>query len=294
MNFQDLLFNLQDYWRKYGCVLEQPTDIEVGAGTFHPATFFGSLSDQPTQVAYVQPSRRPTDGRYGENPLRMQFYYQYQVILKPSPENVQDLYLDSLVHVGVNLNEHDVRFEKDDWKSPTLGAAGLGWQVLLDGIEISQFTYFQQVGGFELAQIPCELTYGTERIAMVLQKVETVWDLQWNDTTTYGELRLRQEREGSAHNFEHSDATKLFGLFDTYESESKRLADERLIFPAYEHLLKCSHLFNLLDARRAISTTERERFIQRVSVMARRCAHGYMKSLEVAEDAALEETEAAA
>jgi glycyl-tRNA synthetase alpha chain len=280
MNFQDLLFNLQDFWRQKGCVLEQPMDIEVGAGTFHPATFFGVLGDQPWDVAFVQPCRRPTDGRYGDNPLRMQFYYQYQVILKPSPENVQDLYLQSLEHIGVKLNEHDVRFEKDDWKSPTLGAAGLGWQVLLDGIEISQFTYFQQMGGFELSPVSCELTYGTERIAMVLQNIENVWDLHWNDKFTYGDIRLQNERESCIFNFDKAEAETLFALFDTYENESKRLVKENLIYPAYEHLLKCSHIFNLLDARNAISVTERERFIYRVQQLSRGCAKAYVKSLE--------------
>lgn len=285
MNFQDLLLGLQQFWGKKGCVLEQPTDIEVGAGTFHPATFFGVLGDQPWDVGFVQPSRRPTDGRYGDNPLRMQFYYQYQVILKPSPKNVQDLYLESLEAIGVKLNEHDVRFEKDDWKSPTLGAGGLGWQVLLDGIEISQFTYFQQMGGFELSPISCELTYGTERIAQVLQNKESVWDLKWNDQFTYGEIRLQAEKENCTYNFEVSDSAKLFQLFDTHEGESKRMVEENLLYPAYEHLLKCSHLFNLLDARKAISVTERERFIQRVNQLARGCARAYVKRLNELDDA---------
>jgi len=293
MNFQDLLFNLQDYWRQYGCILEQPADNEVGAGTFHPATFFGSLSQQPANTAYVQPSRRPTDGRYGDNPLRMQFYYQYQVILKPSPENVQDLYLDSLVHVGVKLNEHDVRFERDDWKSPTLGASGLGWQVVLDGVEISQFTYFQQMGGFDLSPITCELTYGTERIAMVLQDVESVWDLRWNDEISYADLRLEAEKQGCEHNFNKSDATTLFSLFDIFERESKRMIEEKLYVPAYEYLLKCSHYFNLLDARRAISTTERERYIQRVAALARGCAKVFVKSQSDESEEESEKVEAA-
>ena len=277
MNFQDLLLRLQEFWRAQGCVLEQPFDIEVGAGTFHPATFFGVLGPKPWKVAYVQPSRRPADGRYGDNPIRMQFYYQYQVILKPSPDGVQDLYLRSLEELGIDLAKHDVRFEKDDWKGPTLGASGLGWQVVLDGLEISQFTYFQQMGGFELDPISCELTYGTERIAMVLQGVETVWDLRWNDTHTYGELKLPQEREGCRYNFEAADVSMLLTLFEMHERESKRLVEEGLVFPAYEHCAKCSHIFNLLDARRAISTTERERFIRRVQDLARACAKAYVK-----------------
>ncbi len=278
MNFQDLLLALQHYWRSHGCLLEQPWDIEVGAGTFHPATFFGVLGPKPWKVAYVQPSRRPTDGRYGDNPIRMQFYYQYQVILKPSPDDVQDLYLRSLEDLGIDLRKHDVRFEKDDWKSPTLGASGLGWQVVLDGLEISQFTYFQQMGGTELAPISCELTYGTERIAMILQGVETVWDLQWNDQYTYGELKLPLERQGCRYNFEAADVSTLLKLFEIHEAEAKRLLSERLAGLAYEQMAKCSHLFNLLEARQAISTTERERFIQRVQELARGCAQAYMDS----------------
>jgi glycyl-tRNA synthetase alpha chain len=281
MNFQDLLLKLQEFWRAQGCVLEQPYDLEVGAGTFHPATFFGVLGKQPWRVAYVEPSRRPSDGRYGDNPIRMQLFYQYQVILKPSPDDVQDLYLHSLEHVGIDLKGHDIRFEKDDWKSPTLGASGLGWQVLLDGIEISQFTYFQQMGGLELAPISCELTYGTERIAMVLQNQESVWDLMWNDQHTYGELKLRQEREFCAYNFEAADVPTLLRLFEIHEAEAKRLLDEKLIFPAYEQTAKCSHLFNVLEARRAISTTERGRFIQRVQDLARGCARAYVAPRKV-------------
>lgn len=280
MNFQDLLLQLQEFWRAQGCVLEQPLDIEVGAGTFHPATFFGVLGEQPWRAAYVEPSRRPADGRFGDNPIRMQSYYQYQVILKPSPDDVQELYLRSLSHIGVDLKKHDIRFEKDDWKSPTLGASGLGWQVVLDGLEISQFTYFQQMGGFELSPISCELTYGTERIAMVLQNVETVWELKWNDQHTYGELKLRAEQEYCTYNFWEADVDKLHHLFDVHEAEAKRLLSRKLVFPAYDHTVKCSHLFNLLDARRAISTTERERFIQRVQDLARGCARAYVAPLK--------------
>lgn len=278
MNFQDLLLRLQEFWRAQGCVLEQPFDLEVGAGTFHPATFFGVLGPKPWKVAYVQPSRRPTDGRYGDNPIRMQFYYQYQVILKPSPDDVQELYLHSLEEIGLDLAKHDVRFEKDDWKSPTLGASGLGWQVVLDGLEISQFTYFQQMGGFELDPISCELTYGTERIALVLQGVETVWDLRWNDDFTYGELRLPPEREGCRYDFEAADVPSLLKLFEIHERECRRLVEEGLVFPAYEHCVRCSHLFNLLDARRAISPTERERFIHRVQDLACACARRYVET----------------
>lgn len=276
MNFQELLLKLQEFWRAQGCVLEQPFDVEVGAGTFHPATFFGVLGDQPWRVAYIEPSRRPADGRFGDNPIRMQFYYQYQVILKPSPDDVQDLYLKSLQELGIDLKRHDVRFEKDDWKSPTLGAAGLGWQVVLDGLEISQFTYFQQMGGLELSPISCELTYGTERIAMVLQNVERVWDLAWNAERTYGDLKLRSEREFCTYNFEAADVPTLLRLFEIHETEAKRLLTAQLVFPAYEQAAKCSHLFNLLDARRAISTTERERLIQRVQDLARGCARAYI------------------
>jgi len=286
MNFQDLLLKLQGFWGEYGCVIEQPVDIEVGAGTFHPATFFGVLGKAPWHVAYVEPSRRPTDGRYGDNPIRMQFYYQFQVILKPSPDDVQDLYLRSLEELGLDLKRHDLRFEKDDWKSPTLGASGLGWQVVLDGLEISQFTYFQQMGGVELDPISCELTYGTERIAMVIQDVETVWDLRWNDRYTYGDLKLWAERESCLYNFEASDVPKLLKLFEIHESEAKRLLAEGLLWPAYEQTLKCSHLFNLLDARRAVSTTERERFIQRVQDLARGCARAYLQQREALQESA--------
>lgn len=284
MNFQQLLLALQRFWDEHGCVLLQPYDIEVGAGTFNPATFFGVLGERPWNVGYVEPSRRPTDGRYGDNPIRMQYYYQYQVILKPSPDEVQDLYLQSLEALGVDLEHHDVRFEKDDWKSPTQGAAGLGWEVVLDGLEISQFTYFQQMGGVELAPITCELTYGMERIALAVQNVDTVWDLRWTDDVTYGDLHLPMERENCRYNFEVADVDLLFELFERHEAESARLIDEGMPHVAYDHMAKCSHLFNLLDARRAISTTERERYIGRVQDLARGCARAYLKSLEPSED----------
>lgn len=280
MYFQDLLLELQRFWKERDCVVWQPYDIEVGAGTFNPATFFGVLGRRPWRVVYVEPSRRPTDGRYGDNPIRMQLYYQVQVILKPSPDDVQDQYLESLQALGVDLDKHDVRFEKDDWKSPTQGASGLGWQVVLDGLEISQFTYFQQMGGVELAPISCELTYGMERIAMAVQDVETVWDLQWNEHVAYGELQLEPERQFCRYNFEAADVEMLSKLFEMHEREAKRLLEEKLVYPAYDQVAKCSHLFNLLDARRAISTTERERFIRRVQDLARGCAQVYLKGLK--------------
>lgn len=276
-NFQDLLLALSEFWDEKGCVLEQPYDIEVGAGTFNPATFFGVLGDHPWWVAYVEPSRRPTDGRYGDNPIRMQFYYQYQVILKPSPDDAQELYLESLRALGVDLESHDLRFEKDDWQSPTQGASGLGWQVLLDGLEISQFTYFQQMGGVELNPISCELTYGMERIAMAIQNTETVWDLRWNEDYTYGELKLQPEREFCTYNFEAADVETLQHQFEIHEREAQRMVEAGLAFPAYDHTAKCSHLFNLLDARRAISATERERLMGRVQDLARGCARVYLE-----------------
>jgi glycyl-tRNA synthetase alpha chain len=277
MYFQDLLRKLEDFWRAQGCLIEQPFDIEVGAGTFHPATFFGVLGPEPWRVAYVQPSRRPVDGRYGDNPLRMAFYYQYQVILKPSPDDLQDLYLASLEHLGLDLAKHDFKFEKDDWKSPTQGAWGLGWQVALDGMEISQFTYFQRMGGIDLEPITGELTYGTERLTMFLQGVESVYELQWNAQHTYGDVRLAYEKDLCAYNFEQATVETLFKLFELYEAEAKRCLERRLIYPAYECTCKCSNLFNLLDARRAISVTERERFMQRVQDLSQSCARAYLK-----------------
>jgi len=294
MNFQQLLLALQRFWDEHGCVLLQPYDIEVGAGTFNPATFFGVLGEIPWNVGYVEPSRRPQDGRYGDNPIRMQYYYQYQVILKPSPDEVQDLYLQSLEALDVDLERHDVRFEKDDWNSPTQGAAGLGWQVLLDGLEISQFTYFQQMGGIQLMPITCELTYGMERIALAVQNVDTVWDLQWTDGITYGDLHLPMERENCRYNFDVADVDLLVELFERHERESLRLIDEGMPLVAYDHMAKCSHLFNLLDARRAISTTERERYIGRVQDLAQGCARVYLESLEPSEGAEPSDVEAAA
>ncbi len=281
MNFQDVISALNNFWGKYGCVLSQPYDLEVGAGTFHHTTLLKSLGPEPWNVAYVQPSRRPTDGRYGENPNRLQHYYQYQVILKPSPEYSQELYLDSMKVLGVDPLEHDIRFVEDDWESPTLGASGLGWEVWLDGMEITQFTYFQQAGSIELSPISVEFTYGLERIAMYLQGVDNVYDLKWNDDITYGDVHHQQEVEQSTYNFEVADVDVLFDLFSKYENEAKRILEERsLVLPAYEYTLKCSHTFNLLDARGAISVTERTGYIARIRNLARRCAEGYLAQRE--------------
>ena len=281
MNFQDVISALNNFWGKKGCVLAQPYDLEVGAGTFHPATLLKSLGPEPWNVAYVQPSRRPTDGRYGENPNRLQHYYQYQVILKPSPEYPQELYLESMKVLGVDPLEHDIRFVEDDWESPTLGASGLGWEVWLDGMEITQFTYFQQAGSIELSPISVELTYGLERIAMYLQGVDNVYDLKWNDRVRYGDIHHQQEVEQSTYNFEVADVDALFDFFNKYETEAKRILEERnLVLPAYEYTLKCSHTFNLLDARGAISVTERTGYIARIRNLARLCAEGYLKQRE--------------
>jgi glycyl-tRNA synthetase alpha chain len=263
-----------------GCVIQQPYDIEVGAGTSNPATFLRVLGPEPWNVAYVEPSRRPTDGRYGENPNRLQHYYQYQVIMKPSPDNIQDIYLDSLRSVGINPLKHDIRFVEDDWESPTLGAWGLGWEVWLDGLEITQFTYFQQAGGIDLKPISAELTYGIERIAMFLQGVDSVYDLTWVKGVTYGDVHHKGEVEWSIHNFDEADVSLQLQLFDQYEKESLRLIEKGLVLPAYDYCLKCSHTFNILDARGAIGVTERTGFIGRVRNMARRCAEGYLRQRE--------------
>lgn len=280
MNFQDVIMRLEKFWADKGCVVAQPYDIEMGAGTFHPATLLRALGPEPWNVAYVQPSRRPTDGRYGENPNRLQHYYQYQVILKPSPYDVQKQYLDSLKVLGVDPMEHDIRFVEDDWESPTLGAAGLGWEVWLDGMEITQFTYFQVCGSMELSPISVELTYGLERIAMYLQGVDSVFNLKWNDTITYGDVHHQQEVEQSTYNFEEADVKMLLDLFDKYEAESSRIIKKALVLPAYEYCLKCSHTFNLLDARGAISVVERTSYIGRIRNLARACAEGYVKQRE--------------
>ncbi len=280
MNFQNVIESLNAFWAKKGCILVQPYDLEVGAGTFHHATLLRALGPEPWDVAYVQPSRRPTDGRYGENPNRLQHYYQYQVILKPSPMDVQQQYLDSLKALGVDPLEHDIRFVEDDWESPTLGASGLGWEVWLDGMEITQFTYFQLCGSIELHPISVELTYGLERIAMYLQGVDNVYDLKWNDKITYGQVGHQQEVEQSTYNFEKADVAMLLDMFNKYENESGRLIEEGLVLPAYEFCLKCSHTFNLLDARGAISVTERTGYIGRIRNLARACARTYLKQRE--------------
>jgi glycyl-tRNA synthetase alpha chain len=277
MNFQDVIMSLEKFWAKKGCVIAQPYDIEVGAGTFHPATLLRALGPEPWDVAYVQPSRRPTDGRYGENPNRLQHYYQYQVILKPSPYDIQEQYLQSLKVLGVDPLEHDIRFVEDDWESPTLGASGLGWEVWLDGMEITQFTYFQLAGSVVLFPISVELTYGLERIAMYLQGVDNVYDLKWNDHVTYGHVHHQQEVEQSTYNFEKSDVSMLLDFFNKYEAESKSMIKEALVLPAYELCLKCSHTFNLLDARGAISVMERTSYIGRIRNLARACAEGYLE-----------------
>ena len=278
--FQDVIMNLERYWANQGCVVLQPYDNEVGAGTFHTATTLRSLGPGVWRTAYVQPSRRPTDGRYGENPNRLQHYYQYQVILKPSPDNVQQLYLDSLRAIGIDIDEHDVRFVEDDWESPTLGAWGLGWEVWIDGMEVTQFTYFQQVGGFECYPVPAEITYGLERLAMYIQGVENVYDIQWTDDYTYGDVFHQNEYEQSVYAFDLSDEALLFDLFDKYEREAVRVIGKGYVHPAYDYVLKCSHTFNLLDARGAISATQRAAFIGRVRKLARLCAECYLKQRE--------------
>ncbi|MEW8411829.1 MAG: glycine--tRNA ligase subunit alpha [Candidatus Thiodiazotropha sp.] len=282
--FQELLFALQDYWAEQGCIILQPYDMEMGAGTFHTATFLRSIGPEPWYAAYVQPSRRPTDGRYGDNPNRLQHYYQYQVVLKPSPKNIQQLYLGSLEMLGLDLNVNDIRFVEDNWESPTLGAWGLGWEVWLNGMEVTQFTYFQQVGGLDCRPVTGEITYGLERIAMYLQGVESLFDLVWTETpqgrVTYGDVFHQNEVEQSAYNFEHADVDFLFGHFDQCEKDSKKLIELGLPLPAYEQVLKASHTFNLLDARHAISVTERQRYILRVRGLARDVAQAYYDARE--------------
>jgi glycyl-tRNA synthetase alpha chain len=279
VTLQNLLLSLHHFWADRGCVIHEPYDLEVGAGTFHPATFLKVLGPDPWRTAYVQPCRRPTDGRYGENPNRLQHYYQYQVILKPSPDDVQDLYLQSLRALGINPKQHDIRFMQDDWESPTLGAWGLGWEVRLDGMEITQFTYFQEVGGIELNPISAEITYGTERIAMYLQGVDNVFDLEWTKGVTYGDIHLENEKQFSRYNFEAADVKVLTSTFTAYEAEGKRLAEQGLYLPAYDCCMKASHLFNLLEARGALSVAERTAYIARVRGLARLCAEGYVGML---------------
>jgi len=276
-SFQDLILTLQRFWADRGCVILQPYDMEVGAGTFHPATTLRALGPDPWKAAYVQPSRRPTDGRYGENPNRLQHYYQFQVILKPSPENSQELYLDSLAALGIDAQAHDIRFVEDDWESPTLGAWGLGWEVWCDGMEVSQFTYFQQVGGFDCDPVAVELTYGLERLAMYVQGVENVYDLDFNATgTKYGDVFLRAEQEFSAFNFEHANTEALFRHFSDAESECQSLIAANLALPAYDQCIKASHTFNLLDARGVISVTERQAYILRVRDLAKACCETWL------------------
>ena len=280
MNFQDIIFELNQYWAEQGCLIQQPYDMEVGAGTFHPATLLRALGPEPWKAAYVQPSRRPTDGRYGNNPNRLQHYYQYQVVIKPSPLDVQELYLGSLKRFGLDLLEHDIRFVEDDWESPTLGAWGLGWEVWLDGMEITQFTYFQQAGSIDLFPTTVEITYGLERIAMYLQGVDSVYDISWNDSVSYGDIFHQAEVEFSTFNFEEANVAELINFFNTYESEALNLVDKGLILPAYDYCLKCSHTFNLLDARKAISVAERTRYIGRIRNIARKVAGQYVTQRE--------------
>ncbi|MHB1650969.1 MAG: glycine--tRNA ligase subunit alpha [Desulfitobacteriaceae bacterium] len=280
MKFQDIILTLNQFWGEQGCIIAQPYDLEKGAGTMNPATFLRALGPEPWHVAYVEPSRRPTDGRYGENPNRLQHYFQYQVILKPSPDNVQELYLASLERLGINPEEHDIRFVEDNWEAPTLGAWGLGWEVWLDGMEVTQFTYFQQCGGIDCKPVSAEITYGLERLAMFIQNKESVFDIEWVGDITYGDIYLQNEIDYSHYNFEVADTSALQTWFDMYEGEAKRTLEHSLVVPAYDYVLKCSHVFNLLDARGAISVTERTSYIARVRNLARLCAAGYVAQRE--------------
>jgi len=280
LTFQQIILKLNQYWDKRGCVLMQPYDMEMGAGTFHTATFLRSIGPEPWNAAYVQPCRRPKDGRYGDNPNRLQHYYQYQVVMKPSPDDFQDIYLGSLKALGIDPKKNDIRFVEDDWESPTLGASGLGWEVWLNGMEVTQYTYFQQAGGLECKPVLGELTYGLERLAMYLQGKDSIFDLVWVDGVTYGDVYHQNEVEQSKYNFDLADTAMLFQHFGQFESEAKRLMEAQLVLPAYEMVLKCSHTFNLLDARGAISVTERAAYIGRVRVLARLVAQAYYKSRE--------------
>ncbi|EJL22258.1 glycine--tRNA ligase subunit alpha [Brevibacillus brevis] len=280
MTFQDIILTLQNFWAKQNCLIVQPYDVEKGAGTLNPMTFLRSIGPEPWNVAYVEPSRRPADGRYGENPNRLYQHHQFQVIMKPSPDNIQELYLESLRELGIDPLEHDIRFVEDNWEHPGLGAWGLGWEVWLDGMEITQFTYFQQVGGLECKPVAVELTYGLERLASYIQEKENVFDLEWCNGYTYGDVFLQPEYEHSKYTFELSDVDMLFSLYNTYEAEAKRLMAERLVYPAYDYVLKCSHTFNLLDARGAISVTERTGYIARVRNLSREVAQTYYKERE--------------
>jgi len=280
LTFQEVVENLNRYWASCGCVVQYPYDIEKGASTMNPATFLRVLGPEPWNVANVDPCRRPTDGRYGENPNRLQHYFQYQVIMKPSPDNIQELYLKSLEVLGINIAEHDIRFVEDNWESPTLGAWGVGWEVWLDGMEITQFTYFQQAGGLDVRPVAVEITYGCERISMYLQNVENVYDLQWNDTLSYGDIYLQNEKEQSTYNFDVSNAQTLMTLFDAYRSEAENCIEHKLVLPAYDWVLKCSHTFNLLDARGVISKDERTNYILRIRRMAEKVARLYAEQRE--------------
>lgn len=280
LTYQDLLITLERYWAAQGCLVMQPYDVEVGAGTNAPTTTLRALGPEPWNVAYVQPSRRPADGRYALNPMRTQHYYQYQVVMKPSPENIVDLYLESLRALGIKLEEHDIRFVEDDWEAPTLGASGVGWEVWMDGTEITQFTYFQQMGGIELKAVSAELTYGTERLACCLQKVESFWDMEWAHGVTYGETERDAEEQNCVYNFEEANVPMLLGMFENYEKESARVVEKGLVFPAFDLALKCSHIFNLLDARGSVSVTERASYINRVRTLSRKCCLGYLKQRE--------------
>jgi len=280
LNFQQLILALQEFWAREGAIIQQPYDLEVGAGTMHPDTFFRVLGPEPWRVAYCAPSRRPVDGRYGQNPFRLYRHYQFQVVLKPSPDDVQDLYLRSLTAFGIDPGEHDIKFEEDNWESPTLGAAGVGWQVSMDGMEITQFTYFQQAGGIDLSPVAAEITYGSERICMFLNGVASAFDLQWAPGVSYGDVRLQEEVEFSRHNFEAADVGRLLRLFAEYEAEGQRLLELGLVLPAYDYALRCSHTFNVLEARGAVSVTERTGFIQRVRRLAVGCAKEYLKQRE--------------
>lgn len=280
LTFQELILALERYWADRGCLIQQPYDLEVGAGTFNPATLLRCLGPEPWRVAYVEPCRRPTDGRYAENPMRTQHYYQYQVLLKPSPLGIQVMYLDSLKSLGIDPLDHDIRFVEDDWESPSLGAWGIGWEVWLNGMEITQFTYFQQAGGVELAPVSVEITYGLERIALYLQDVDNFFDLAWNEHVTYGDVHRQSEIEFSTYNFEKADVDMLFQSFDNSEAEAQKMIEEGLVLPAYDHCLKCSHYFNMLEARGAISVTERTRYIARVRNLARATTEAYLNQRE--------------
>lgn len=280
MKFQDIILTLNQFWGEQGCIIAQPYDVEKGAGTMNPSTFLRALGPEPWNVAYVEPSRRPTDGRYGENPNRLQHYFQYQVILKPSPDNVQELYLQSLERLGINPREHDIRFVEDNWESPTLGAWGLGWEVWLDGMEVTQFTYFQQCGGIDCKPVCAEITYGLERLTTYIQNKDNVYDIEWVGDVTYGDIYLQNEIDYSHYNFEVADIEALQTWFDMYEHEAKRVVEKGLVLPAYDYVLKCSHTFNLLDARGAISVTERTSYITRVRALARLCAQAYVEQRE--------------